>query len=200
MRRQIGAALLVSLMCVCLIGCDAQSTKKTSTHKTDKPSKSVATTGTETGESSTGTTRATTGNVGYQRFDDIELSDKYLVGFDYSDYDIYNSSAVVIAKVRYDKKIEVEYTYPKTNGESHTQTVVYDLTDQQYDNIEKEIDLRKLYELDPEEADPDTTYDGGYNWLLIYDKEDNIAKMCGGFCPHSKLFWQMRNAIFDVVF
>lgn len=190
---------MASLMCFYMTGCGTRNTEKQSKKKT---SPNTATTVTEPGETGNGDKGGATGQTGTgvtadQRFDDIELSSKYLVGFDYSDYDLYIYSVVVFCKVRYDKKIEVEYTYPKSNGEYFSQTVVYDLTDEQYANIEREIDLRELYELDPEEADPENTMDGGYTWLLIYDKDENIAKRCGGFCPHSKRFGQMRRAIFD---
>ena len=47
----------------------------------------------------------------------------------------------------------------------------------------------------PEEADPETTMDGGYSSLIIYDKNGDVYKVCGGFCPHNKDFNRMSRVI-----
>lgn len=129
--------------------------------------------------------------------EDIETSDTYLVGFDYGSYDIYGLCPIIICKVRYDKKIEADFEWTDENGEEKKETLLFDLTDEQYNNIVNEIDLKELYYLNPEELNPDDVDDGGCVWLLIYGKDDEVLKKCGGFCPQNVRFNEMRRVIFD---
>lgn len=130
-------------------------------------------------------------------FDESKLSDEYLVGFDYFTGDFLEYAPTVIAKVRYDGRLEVEFDRKLSNGEDYTDIRYFDLSEEQYENIEEAINLKKLYKLDPEEADPAETMDGGSSWLIIYDKDGNVYKACGGFCPHNRDFNDMRRAIYD---
>ena len=130
-------------------------------------------------------------------FDESRLSDEYLIGIDYFTGDFLEYAPTVIAKVRYDGRIEVQFDYKLANGEDYADVRYFDLTEEQYGNIEEAIDLKKLYKLDPEEADPDETMDGGFSWLIIYDKDGNVYKSCGGFCPHNRAFNDMRSVIYD---
>ena len=128
--------------------------------------------------------------------ENVELSDKYFIGFDYCFYDIYNPGRIIECRIRYDKKVEADYIYVE-NGEESIETQVFDLTDEQFNNIISGIDLDELYYLDPEELDPDEVMDGGCVWLFIYNEDDEIYKRCGGFCPKSERFSEMRSAVFS---
>ena len=142
-------------------------------------------------------TNTITGNVIETEppFSEAEVSDTYMVGYDYFTGDFLEMAPTVIAKVRYDGKIEVEFEHSLANGEEFTDVVLFDLSEEQYRNIEKAVNLKKLYKLDPEEADPETTMDGGTSWLIIYKKDGSVYKSCGGFCPHNSDFNAMRRAI-----
>ncbi|MBO4927114.1 MAG: endo alpha-1,4 polygalactosaminidase [Clostridiales bacterium] len=128
-------------------------------------------------------------------FGDLELSDIYLVGYDYSTYSIYDNDPVCVLRVRYDKRIEADFNHSLSNGTTRKETVLFELTDEQFENMRNGIDLEELYELDPEELDPDEVYDGGSCWLFIYGKDDQILKDCGGFCPQNKRFSEMRQVV-----
>ncbi len=130
-------------------------------------------------------------------FSEALVSDTYLVGYDYFTGDFLEMAPTVIAKVRYDGRIETEFTRTLSNGEEFSDVVFFDLSDEQYRNIEKAIKLKRLYNLDPQEADPETTMDGGTSWLIIYKDDGTVYKACGGFCPHNSDFNDMRRAIYD---
>ena len=130
-------------------------------------------------------------------FDRSRLSEEYLIGFDYFTGDFLEDAPTVIARIRYDGRIEVQFDYKLANGEDYADVRYFDLSEEQYKNIEEGIDLKKLYSLDPEESDPAETMDGGCSWLIIYDKAGNVYKTCGGFCPHNREFNDMRCVIYD---
>ncbi len=125
------------------------------------------------------------------------VSDTYLVGTDYFTGDFLEKAPSVIVKVRYDGKLEAEFDYTLSNGERFTDVVLFELSDEAFRDIEKEIDLKRLYNLDPEEGDPQTTCDGGTSWLFIYDKNGDVYKRCGGFCPHNEDFCRMQRAVYQ---
>lgn len=129
-------------------------------------------------------------------YDPSKVSDTYLVGTDYFTGDFLEMAPTVIVKVRRDKQLEAEFERYLSNGERYSDTLLFKLTDEQYKDIEKNIDLKKLYNLDPEELDPKDVCDGGSSWLFIYDKEDGVYKRCGGFCPTNKDFNAMCYAIY----
>ncbi len=122
-------------------------------------------------------------------------SSTYLIGFDYSAYEL--MSTVVTAKIRYDKKIETTFSYPLSNGEFREVTKIFDMEDEQYNNIKNKVDLKKLYNLDPKEAKFEDVMDGGYSWLIIYGENDEALKNVGGFCPGNEYFREVRRTIFD---
>ncbi|MBO6207678.1 MAG: endo alpha-1,4 polygalactosaminidase [Lachnospiraceae bacterium] len=134
---------------------------------------------------------------GEDRFDKNLVSDEYLVGVDYFTGDFLEFAPTVIAKVRYDGRLEVGFDHTLSNGDTCTETVFFDLSDQQYHNIEAAIQLKKLYELDPEEADPAEVCDGGCSYLIIYGKDGDPYKVCGGFCPHNRDFNDMQRAVYE---
>ena len=129
------------------------------------------------------------------------VSSKYLIGFDYSDYNL--SSSVIICKVRYDKKIEAEYKYTLSTTDFpavqdvRCVTKTFDLTEEQYNNISKGIDLGKLYNTDPMESKIEDVSDGSSSCLLIYGEDDNVLKTIGGFAPRSDYYKSIRKLIYD---
>ncbi len=145
--------------------------------------------------SSAGNTDPVTPVTPLYYFDESLISDEYLVGMDYFTGDFLEGAPTVIVKVRYDGRIEVGFDHTLSNGEEYTDVRFFDLTEEQYANIEEEIDLRKLFFLDPEEADPETTMDGGFSYLIIYDENGDVYKACGGFCPHNSDFSHMSMVI-----
>ncbi len=146
--------------------------------------------------SSAGNTDPVTPVTPLYYFDESLISDEYLVGMDYFTGDFLEGAPTVIVKVRYDGRIEVGFDHTLSNGEEYTDVRFFDLTEEQYANIEEEIDLRKLFFLDPEESDPETTCDGGYSCLIIYDRDGGVYKNCGGFCPMNKEFNNMSYVIY----
>ena len=134
--------------------------------------------------------------VVYEPFDESRLSNEYLVGMDYFTGDFLELAPTVIVNVRYDGRIEVDFDHRLSNGEIFTETVFFDLSDEQFRNITDVVDLKRLYDLDPEESDPETTCDGGYSCLIIYDRDGGVYKNCGGFCPMNKEFNNMSYVIY----
>lgn len=126
--------------------------------------------------------------------ENVVFSENYLVGFDYGSYDLYGMCPIVICKVRFDKTLEVDFTMPDS---SKSDIRTYDLTDEQFNNIVAGIDVREIYTLDPEEANPEEVFDGGSVWLFVYGENDEVIKQNGGFCPENESFNQMRRVLFD---
>ena len=59
-----------------------------------------------------------------------------------------------------------------------------ELTEEQYQNIEKAIDRTRLYWLDPDENVD--VCDGDSLYLALYGKDDQVLKNCGGYMPRNK--------------
>ena len=132
-----------------------------------------------------------------EKFDKDKVSDEYLVGFDYFTGDFLEYAPTLIVKVRNDGKLEVGIEHTASDGEEVSDIHLFDLSDQQFNNIASGIDLKKLYNLDPQEDNPEDVCDGGYSYLIIYDKDGGVYKVCGGFCPRNKDFNKMRSVIFE---
>ncbi len=130
-------------------------------------------------------------------FDSSNLSTKYLVGFIYDTADFLEMAPSFTVKIRLDGKAEAEYWYDLPNRETVYDTVVYDLTDEQFSEIKNKIDLKRLYNLDPECPDPNDVCDGGSSWIIIYDKNDVSLKNCGGFCPTNDDFQKMLRVLYE---
>ena len=135
--------------------------------------------------------------LGIEVYDPSKVSSEYLVGVDYFTGVFLEMAPTVILKVRYDGRIEVDFDHKLANGERFTETVFFDLTDEQFRNISDGIDLKKLYNLDPETLNPDEVCDGGYSSLIIYDRDGGAYKNCGGFCPTNREFNDMIGVIYD---
>ena len=132
-----------------------------------------------------------------EAFDDNNLSETYLIGFDYFTGDFLEYAPSVLCKVRLDGRLEVEYWYMLSNGSTTADIVLYDLTDEQFSEISDTIRLRSLFNLDPECPNPEDVCDGGFSYLYIYTKDEEVLKACGGFCPSNKEFLGMERAIYD---
>lgn len=196
--RRILAGILILTTILSVAGCGNKETKKRS--KSRKSTRQSATDVAEPPADTLSTptpTQAPTPTPDQPGYASLQLSNEYLVGFDYCSYELMSSDPVIFGRVRYDGKIEADFDYRLANGERRTETKIFDLTDEQFSNIQSGIHLKELYELDPEEADPEETYDGGCIWLFIYGKDGEVIKACGGFCPHNKQFNAMHNLIHE---
>ncbi|MCR5619698.1 MAG: endo alpha-1,4 polygalactosaminidase [Lachnospiraceae bacterium] len=189
MKKKIVLWIMTVLTACALAGCGKTNDQLPADDQAAvTPVTSVAT-------SSAGNTDPVTPVTPLYYFDESLISDEYLVGMDYFTGDFLEGAPTVIVKVRYDGRIEVGFDHTLSNGEEYTDVRFFDLTEEQYANIEEEIDLRKLFFLDPEEADPETTMDGGFSYLIIYDENGDVYKACGGFCPHNSDFSHMSMVI-----
>ncbi len=131
------------------------------------------------------------------KYDENKLSDEYLVGMDYFTGDFLEFAPTVIVKVRYDGMLEAEFDHTTFGPGTYTDVRLFEMTEAQKDAVFSAIDLKHLFNLDPEEADPATTMDGGCSYLIIYDKQGDVYKRCGGFCPHNRDFNQMRRVVYE---
>lgn len=187
MKSRILALILAAASLLSLAGCgSSDKEKKSSRTKRTKDDTSVVT--------SKGSKQADVDDDNKTPFSDLELSEKYLVGFQYSTNDLFEYDPYVTIRYRYDKKVELEGAF-STGTRAETRVLEFDLTDDQFDAVTSAIDLYKLYTLDPEELDPETTYDGGYTYLHMYGKDDDILYSAGGFCPMNKDFGNMLHAV-----
>ncbi|MBR6147057.1 MAG: hypothetical protein IKQ44_01740 [Lachnospiraceae bacterium] len=132
--------------------------------------------------------------------EDIRFSDEYLVGFDYGGSswgEFYECiSARVIVCTNKDVLIYMPaYDSIHTNSPELELVDTLTLSDEQYENIEKGVNRKKLYRLKiiPERD----VCDGSSTYLLLYDKNENVLKACGGYEPRNKKFWEMYSAVID---
>lgn len=131
---------------------------------------------------------------------DLDFSNKYLIGFDYSDYSSinYSMSTIIDCRVCYDKTFEADFSwYDEETNEDVTKTVIFNLSDEQYNNIKGVVKPIDIYFLDPQCSNYEDVCDGGYSYLLLYGSDDNILKSVGGFCPTSNKFNNIRKIIFN---
>ncbi|MBO7095876.1 MAG: endo alpha-1,4 polygalactosaminidase [Lachnospiraceae bacterium] len=189
MKKKIVLWIMTVLTACALAGCGK------ATDQLPADDQAAVTPVTSVAPSSAGNTDPVTPVTPLYYFDESLISDEYLVGMDYFTGDFLEGAPTVIVKVRYDGRIEVGFDHTLSNGEEYTDVRFFDLTEEQYANIEEEIDLRKLFFLDPEEADPEATMDGGFSYLIIYDENGDVYKACGGFCPHNSDFSHMSMVI-----
>ena len=133
-----------------------------------------------------------------KEFAEVETSEKYLVGFDYSSYkDVFGMAPVITCRVRYDKSVDATFVWIDQNGKRAERTLNFAMTDDQYSNIAENIDPQEIYYLNPKCSDPNYVLDGGSSWLFVYGPDDAVLKECGGFCPTSKRFHEIRRILFD---
>lgn len=127
-----------------------------------------------------------------------QFSDEYLVGTYYGGAgwgEFYEClSARLIVCTNHELLVYLPLTEPyKVLDYQLAETLT--LTDAQYQAIARGLDREKLYTLDPQEDRE--VCDGGTTELLLYDKEQNVAKACGGYMPQNEDFWEMYHAVID---
>ena len=128
----------------------------------------------------------------------IETSEKYMVGFDYSSYkDVFGMAPVIQCTVRYDKSIDATFSWTGQDNEPTSRTLNFALTDSHFSNISQNINPQEIYRLNPKCSDPADVCDGGDSWLYVYGPDDAVLKSCGGFCPTSDRFHEIRRLLFD---
>lgn len=134
--------------------------------------------------------------------EDIEFSDEYFVGFDYGglswgDYYDCIDARVIICTNRdvliYLPIIDEENRYAERLELAET----LKLTDEQYENIEKGVNRKKLYKL--KIRSNEDVCDGSSTFLILYDKDENVLKACGAYEPSNKKFWEMYRTVLDNV-
>lgn len=128
-------------------------------------------------------------------FENIKTSDTYMIGFDYSDYDYFGNGYPVVSKIRYDKTVEALYVWNDEEGNECSREVITKMSDDSFEYLCQYIDLNKLYNLDPEERDPNE--EPGYHdrYLTIFAEDDTVLKECGGYGPQNEDFNTMHGAI-----
>ena len=129
-----------------------------------------------------------------------EFSEEYLVGLDYGGMGwgtIYQTiDARVIICTNHDVLIYMPTDIDINAREKSLELVeTLTLTDEQYENIENSLDRKKLYKLIV--ISNSQICDGDNYTLYLYDKEQNIAKSCGGYMPITKKFWDIYDAIIE---
>ena len=68
------------------------------------------------------------------------------------------------------------------------------LTDEQYENIVKGIDRKKLYTLDPKEQND--ICDGDWTDIDLYGEDGKVVKTCGGYMPANEDLKNMERVIY----
>ncbi len=132
-----------------------------------------------------------------QPFDYADVSDTYYVGFMYDTADFLEMAPSFECVYRNNGTVEARFWFDKSDGGTKVDTRIYELPDDSWEEVVKTVNLKKLYELDPECPNPEDVCDGGYSYIYIYDKNDELLKACGGFCPESKLYNKMLSALYS---
>ncbi|MBQ0042951.1 MAG: hypothetical protein KBS85_06515 [Lachnospiraceae bacterium] len=125
----------------------------------------------------------------------IKTSNTYMIGFDYSAYDYDSNGYPVFSKIRYDKTIETLYVWNDENGNECSREVITRMDDYDYELLCHQIDLDKLYNLDPEVLDPSENPKYDYCYLTIFAEDDTVLKEVGGYAPQNDDFNNMRHII-----
>lgn len=130
-----------------------------------------------------------------------EFSDEYLIGISsgggYGDYYSSIPSRIIVTT---DKKVLVcapsleEVAAHMLRTDDFEVLEVFELTDEQYDNILKSVDREKLFKMTVE---PDNNVcDGESYYLYLYGSENQIVKRCGGYMPKTEKFMDMYRAVY----
>ena len=128
-----------------------------------------------------------------------EFSSEYLVGVSVGGSSWGEYYECISAGVKVCKNHDIIITMPTKAGPGEEtesgEIATLTLTDEQYNNIEKGIDLVELYTLDPDEDRE--VCDGGSTIITIYDADGNVLKNCGGYMPRYKRLHEMHDLILD---
>lgn len=120
------------------------------------------------------------------------FSGKYIAGVDFGGIpfwydDVYDTVSATLVFTR-DKTVEV-YMGQSLYDEHDTLIDTVPLTDEQYSNVERKINQKKLYKLDPESDE--FMEDGVYRYIYLYDENNELLKMVGGYEPRNGEFLEM---------
>ena len=135
------------------------------------------------------------GGSGALPFNANEVSETYLAGFMYDTADFLEMAPSFECLYRRDGRVEARFRRDMPNGETRYDIRYYDLDENAMETVTRKIDLEKLYTLDPECPDPADVCDGGSYYIYIYDRNDEVLKACGGFCPTNKEFNDMARVL-----
>ena len=136
-------------------------------------------------------------NIIPQPFDSKVVSTKYLVGFMYDTADFLEMAPSFECRYLYDGRVEARFWHDNPGSGRTLDIRYYELDEKQQKNVNDGIDLKKLYNLDPECENPEDVCDGGYSYIYIYDPEGEVFKACGGFCPTNKEFNKMLGVLHE---
>lgn len=134
---------------------------------------------------------------------DIELSENYLIGtYSYGQGEGGIQSVEAYLIITTDKTVEVYFPKDDENFSSPKEDKfvladTLDLTKKQYKAIEEAVDADEL--MDMKVKSNKDTEDGGYDYLYLYDEDDEIAKEIGGYEPKTKEFKEVYSVIQDNV-
>ncbi len=129
-----------------------------------------------------------------------EFSDEYLVGLYYGGsswgeyYDCIDATLIICTNhdVLVYMPTNVDEPYSVTDVEV---VATLTLTDEQYNNIDSALDREKLYTMEIE-SDSEAC-DGDSDYLILYDKNQEIAKACGTYMPITEEFCDLYNIVLD---
>ena len=129
-----------------------------------------------------------------------EFSSEYLLGIYYggSSWGEYYDciSAKVVICTNHDLLVYMPTNVDGMNSVSDVQLIeTLTLTDEQYANIEKALDKEKLFTMEIE-SDSEVC-DGSSYCITLYDKNQEVAKNCGGYMPMNEEFWDIYDVIID---
>ncbi len=120
-----------------------------------------------------------------------EFSEEYFVGANYGGASYGTYYDMISAEVILCSNKNVLVFLPESVDTDAEKVLVSTLTitDEQFNNIVNGIDRNKLYTLDPK---PDQSVcDGYYKYLILYDTNRQVCKLCGSYMPQNKKFNDM---------
>ena len=129
-----------------------------------------------------------------------EFSDKYLVGFDFGGSSWGEFYDCIDVRVIICTNRDVLVTAPSIEtvhaAQKETkQLAKLTLTEEQYSNITGILDREKLYNM--KIRSNDGVCDGDSYALILYDQDENVAKVCGAYMPTTKAFTKMYEGVMD---
>ena len=133
--------------------------------------------------------------------DKEQLSDKYLVGYNFGDsgYDSNDNPVKKAMEVRicYDGTVDVFAVSSNGNDSTYDIAGSYQLTDDEINRLTSVIDQSELLNLNPMENGD--VCDGVNKILYLYDKEGLVLKRCGGYMPGNEKFIEMYKTVQNVL-
>lgn len=132
--------------------------------------------------------------------DELVFSDEYLVGFGFggSSWGTYYDCVDVNVIICTNRDVLVQAPSIETTKTDETGIQLLaklTLSEEQYANITKALDREKLYNMKIK-SNRDVC-DGSSYSLILYDQDENVAKVCGAYEPTTKAFNEMYKAVMD---